>query len=81
MAAYLRELRWPEFSAYRAHVEKFYSALNFTLAWTRNRQPTLQAQTMIGALRSADTKGLDPEDYDGSRLAASIVYAPPTGYL
>ena len=74
----LRELRWPEFSAYRAHVERFYSALNFTLAWTRNGQPTLQAQAMIGALRSADTKGLDPEDYDGSRwpIRLSTLHQP-----
>jgi murein L,D-transpeptidase YcbB/YkuD len=63
----LGELRWPEFSAYRAHVERFYNASNYTLAWTRNGQATAQAQAMIQALKSADTNGLDPEDYDGSR--------------
>jgi len=37
------------------------------LAWVRDGQPTPQALAIIEALQQAGGKGLDSEDYDGSR--------------
>ena len=68
-AGQLQELRWPNFSDYRQHVQNFYQPSNFTPAWVRNGEPTPQALAIITALKQADTQGLDPEDYDGSRWA------------
>ena len=68
-AGYLPELRWPDFSDYRAHVQKFYEPSTYTPAWIGDGQPTPQAHAIIELLKRADTQGLDPEDYDGSRWA------------
>src|SRR5580658_7143014 len=68
-AGQLPELRWPNFSDYRGHVQNFYQPSDFTPAWVRNGQPTPQALAIINLLKQADTQGLDPEDYDGSRWA------------
>ena len=65
----LRELRWPNFSDYREHVQNFYRPSGYMPAWIRDGQPTPQALAVIDLLRQADTQGLDPEDYDGSRWA------------
>jgi murein L,D-transpeptidase YcbB/YkuD len=68
-AAQLPELRWPDFSDYRGHVQNFYQPSDYAPAWVRNGQPTPQALLIINLLKQADTQGLDPEDYDGSRWA------------
>jgi murein L,D-transpeptidase YcbB/YkuD len=68
-AGQLPELRWPNFSDYREQVQNFYQFSDFTPAWVRNGQPTPQALAIINLLKQADTQGLDPEDYDGSRWA------------
>jgi murein L,D-transpeptidase YcbB/YkuD len=68
-AGQLPELRWPNFSDYRAHVQNFYQPTDYAPAWVRNGQPTQQALAIINLLKQADTQGLDPEDYDGSRWA------------
>ena len=65
----LPELRWPDFSDYRDHMRNFYQPTNYTLAWTRDGLPTPQALAIIDLLKQADSRGLDPEDYDGSRWA------------
>lgn len=63
----LADLRWPDFSDYRDHFQKFYEPVYYSLAWVRDGQPTPQALTIIEALQQADLKGLNAEDYDGSR--------------
>ncbi len=68
-AGRLDDLRWPDFSDYRAHVVNFYRPVGYRLAWVANGAPTPQALALIGILRDADTKGLLAEDYDGSRWA------------
>jgi murein L,D-transpeptidase YcbB/YkuD len=68
-AGQLPELRWPNFSDYREHVQNFYQPSGYTPAWVRNGQPTPQALAIINLLKQADIQGLDPEDYDGSRWA------------
>jgi murein L,D-transpeptidase YcbB/YkuD len=65
----LPELRWPNFSDYRQHVENFYQPSAYAPAWIRDGQPTPQALAILNLLKQADTQGLDPEDYDGSRWA------------
>jgi murein L,D-transpeptidase YcbB/YkuD len=68
-AGQLSDLRWPDFSDYRIHVTNFYDAANYAPAWLNNNEPTQQAQTLIDVLKQADAKGLNAEDYDGSRWA------------
>jgi murein L,D-transpeptidase YcbB/YkuD len=68
-AGQLSDLRWPDFSDYRIHVTNFYEAANYAPAWLNNNEPTQQAQTLIDVLKQADAKGLNAEDYDGSRWA------------
>jgi len=68
----LAELRWSSFVDYRPQVKEFYESGGYTLAWVRDGRPTLQAQVIIEALQEADGKGLDSEDYDGSRWAERL---------
>src|SRR5262252_6618408 len=37
------ELRWPDFSDYRKHVDKFYEFNGHSLWWTKGYEPTAQA--------------------------------------
>jgi L,D-transpeptidase YcbB len=66
-AGNLPELRWPDFSDYRAHVQNFYQPADYGLAWIRNGQPTSQAMGLVDQLGQADKFGLNPEDYDSLR--------------
>jgi L,D-transpeptidase YcbB len=66
-AGRLSDLRWPDFSDYRTQVANFYDSAGFVSAWLSNNGPTQQAQTVIDVLKRADSKGLNAEDYDGSR--------------
>jgi murein L,D-transpeptidase YcbB/YkuD len=68
-AGQLPELRWPDFSDYRGHVQNFYLPSGYAPAWIHDGQPTPQALAIIELLKQADSLGLDPEDYDGSRWA------------
>jgi L,D-transpeptidase YcbB len=68
-AGQLPELRWPNFSDYGEDVRNFYQPAGYTPAWVRDGQPTQQALAIIETLKRADDRGLDPEDYDGSRWA------------
>jgi len=63
----LSDLRWPDFSDYRKHVENFYAPTTYALAWLRDGQPTPQARAIIEVLKQADQNGLNAEDYDGPR--------------
>jgi murein L,D-transpeptidase YcbB/YkuD len=71
-AGQLAELRWPDFSDYRADVQAFYQTSGFEVAWSRDAQPTRQAQAIIEVLQQAQQKGLNPEDYDASRWAGRL---------
>jgi len=68
-AGRLPDLRWPDFSDYRALVANFYESAGYVPIWLTNNEPTQQAQTVIDVLKQADRKGLNAEDYDGSRWA------------
>src|ERR1700691_1715545 len=73
----LADLRWPNFSDYTAHVQKFYGLYNNALPWVRDMQPTPQALQMIALIQVSDKKGLTPEDYDASRWAARVAKLKP----
>ena len=60
----LSDLRWPDFTDYRTHVQDFYEPAGYALAWTRDGAPTKQATAIINVLRQADAKGL----FDGAEV-------------
>jgi murein L,D-transpeptidase YcbB/YkuD len=61
------DLRWPDFTPYKAEVAKLYETNGYSLLWVQNGRVRPQGQAVITLLQNADAKGLDPEDYDGSR--------------
>jgi L,D-transpeptidase YcbB len=74
----LSDLRWPDFSDYDKHVQKFYESYGYSLAWIRGMQPTAQAQQVISLLLKAGQKGLAAEDYDGPRWGDRLAKLRPT---
>jgi len=70
--ATLPGLRWPDYSDYLPQVQRFYEPTGYAPAWIENTRPTPQAQAMITVLEQADTKGLDPDDYDATRWPVRI---------
>jgi L,D-transpeptidase YcbB len=66
-AGRLEDLRWPNFSGYRGHVDDFYRRSDYSLAWIGKGRPTPQGLEMIEILQQADLQGLHAEDYDSSR--------------
>ena len=71
-AGRLADLRWPDFSDYRAEVNALYEPSGYRLVWVRDGQATPQARAVIATMRRADSEGLSPEDYDGSRWDSRI---------
>ncbi len=76
-AGMLPDLRWPNFTDYRAYVAKFYQSGGDALVWTVDGRATAQAQTLIQQLKQAQLKGLNPEDYDASRWDARVAKLGP----
>ena len=66
-AGTLLDLRWPNFTDYRADVKKFYDAGSNSLAWIQNGRPSAQALAMIQLFKLASSKGLNPDDYDAAK--------------
>jgi murein L,D-transpeptidase YcbB/YkuD len=67
------DLRWPDFSDYRAHLDNFYRPSGYKLAWIHDRQPTTQALELIKIFQDADQEGLRAEDYDAPRWDDRLV--------
>jgi murein L,D-transpeptidase YcbB/YkuD len=63
----LADLRWPNFSDYSKHLQKFYAFSNGSLWWVTPTEPTPQARQVIALLQQACQKGLAADDYDGPR--------------
>ena len=61
------ELRWPNFAPYKTEFGKFYGANGYSLVWVQNGQVRPQGLAVIEVLEQANSKGLEPEDYDGLR--------------
>jgi len=73
----LSDLRWPDFSDYQKHVEKFYESYGYSLPWVKGMEPTPEAQQAIAVLLHADQKGLSAEDYDGPRWSERLAKLKP----
>jgi L,D-transpeptidase YcbB len=73
----LEDLRWPDFSDYGAHLQKFYESYAYSLPWVKGMEPTAQAQKFISILLQADQKGLSAEDYDGPRWGDRLAKLKP----
>jgi murein L,D-transpeptidase YcbB/YkuD len=67
------ELRWPDFAPYKTEFSKFYDANGSSLVWVQNGQVRPQALALIEVLKNANSRGLEPEDYDGSRWPARLL--------
>jgi murein L,D-transpeptidase YcbB/YkuD len=63
----LDDLRWPNFTDYRASVQKLYEAANYAPVWVHDGQASSQALAVIAEFASSQQRGLIPEDYDASR--------------
>src|SRR6516165_2528656 len=61
------DLEWPSFAPYKTEFSKFYEANGYSLAWVQNGQVRPQGLAVIKVLESANSRGLQPEDYDASR--------------
>ena len=73
-AGRLADLRWPDFSDYRLHVQNFYAPAGYAPAWLQDQQPTRQALAVIAILQQAGNKGLSAEDYDGALWAGRLAH-------
>ena len=76
-AGNLSDLRWPDFSDYGKHMQKFYESYGYSLPWVRGTEPTAQAQQVIALLLQAEQKGLAADDYDGPRWNARLAKLKP----
>jgi murein L,D-transpeptidase YcbB/YkuD len=70
-------LRWPNFSDYSKHVQKFYDFNGNSLWWVNGMEPTPQARQVIALMLQAGQKGLPAEDYDGSRWSDRLAKLKP----
>ena len=67
------DLRWPDFAPYKTEVAKLYETNGYSLLWIQNGRIRPQGLAVIELLQNADAKGLDPEDYDGSRWQGRVL--------
>jgi murein L,D-transpeptidase YcbB/YkuD len=67
------DLRWPDFTPYKIQVAKLYEANGYSLLWIQNGRLHPQGLSVINLLQNANAKGLDPEDYDGSRWQGRLL--------
>jgi len=67
------DLRWPDFIPYKTEVAKRYEASGYSLLWVQNLRVRPQGLAVVGVLQNANAKGLDAEDYDGSRWQGRLL--------
>src|ERR1700677_2779845 len=67
------DLRWSDFTPYKTEVAKLYETNGYSLLWVQSGRVRPQGLAVIGLLRNAAAKGLDPEDYDGSRWQGRLL--------
>jgi L,D-transpeptidase YcbB len=67
------DLRWSEFTPYKTEVAKLYESNGYSLLWIQNGRVRPQGLAVIELLQNANARGLDPEDYDGSRWQSRLV--------
>ena len=64
---------WASVGDVRRSLGAFYAARGHHPAWLSDGRPTSQARVVAAILASAAAKGLDPDDYDGSRWFGELV--------
>src|ERR1700729_2368907 len=67
------DLHWSDFTPYKTEVAKLYETNGYSLLWVQNGRIRPQGLAVIELLQNADAKGLDPEDYDGSRWQGRLL--------
>jgi L,D-transpeptidase YcbB len=67
------DLRWSDFTPYKTGVAKLYGSNGYALLWVQNGRVRPQGLAVIELLQNASARGLDPEDYDGSRWQGRLV--------
>ena len=67
------DLRWPDFPNSKTEVAKLYQANGYSLLWIQNGRVRPQGLAVVELLKNANAKGLDPEDYDGSRWQGRLL--------
>jgi L,D-transpeptidase YcbB len=67
------DLHWPDFTPYKVEVAKLYETSGYSLLWVQNGRVRAQGLAVIKLLQDANAKGLDPEDYDGSRWQVRLL--------
>jgi murein L,D-transpeptidase YcbB/YkuD len=65
------QLRWPDFAPYKTEFAKLYGNGN-SLIWVQEGRIRPQGLAVIEVLKSAGSRGLEPEDYDGPRWAGRV---------
>ena len=71
------DLRWPDFSDYGRHVQKFYDFNGGSLWWVKAWEPTSQARQVIAVLEQAGQRGLSADDYDSGRWSDRLARLKP----
>src|SRR5271156_3480766 len=71
-AGTLPDLRWPNFTDYRADVKEFYDLGSDSPAWIQSGRLSPQGLAMIQLFKQASLKGLNPDDYDAALWDARI---------
>ena len=67
------DLRWSDFIPYKTEVAKLYETNGYSLLWVQNGRVRPQGLAVVVLLQNAGAKGLDAEDYDGSRWQARLL--------
>ena len=67
------DLLWSDFTPYKTEVAKLYETNGYSLLWIQNGRVRPQGLAVIELLQHAEAKGLDPEDYDGSRWQGRLL--------
>src|SRR6202167_5850243 len=67
------DIRWPDFTPYKTEVATLYETNGYSLLWVQHGRVRSQGLAVIELLERADAKGLDPEDYDGSRWQGRLL--------
>lgn len=61
-------MRWPRLTDVRSGAESLYAAATPRPLWIQGGRASGPAHALVAVLREAETRGLDPRDYDAARL-------------
>jgi murein L,D-transpeptidase YcbB/YkuD len=73
-------LDWSVQVSDRERIGKLYQENGYRLLWSDGEKPTPAAISLLQELRQADARGLDPEDYSGTRLTDLLVELSKAGH-